>query len=71
MNIEDLSNKLPNSDDFSRAAFVLIKEIGGNQTIIDCYAPDDQVELQEKLRNLNSSLSKVAEFLFVEAERYG
>lgn len=58
-------------DDFSRAAFILIKEIGGNQTIINCYAPDDQVELQDKLHVLNRSLSKVAEFLFAEAEKHG
>lgn len=71
MTIEDLTNNLPTADDFSRAAFILIKEIGGNQTIIDCYGPDDQVESQNKIRDLNRSLSKVAEFLFAEAEKHG
>lgn len=68
---EDLVATPPTAEDFSRAAFLLIKEIGGNQTIIDCYAPGDQVELQDKLRGLNYSLGKVAEYLLEEARKHG
>ena len=71
MTIKEVSDKLPTPDDLSRAAFTLVKEIGGNDALIACYQPDEQVELQEKLQSLNESLSKVVEFLLAEAKRHG